>query len=588
MGLLDMFINSESNQQPSMDNIMGKATELINKHVGKGVSTNQQPTMAGIMNKAAGIMSAYNNSNTGSGSSQQPNLANILGKAAGFIGNAISAKSQQNDNNFDSPTFDPNAGYQDARNEAYNNYMMNLVNSGKKRINMKRANKEFGQYFDADWKAGEQDRKNQFITEQAQTRAQNLVDQTKQDMLNTQVQAQDDISSMYEQSGHSFDAASGNWVKNQTHGLDFNNVANVQQWLADRKMNLGKGGVDGKYGKDTKSAIDGLLANENSGLTNTDRQALLDFQNKNANNMVAHKQVAPPTNPVNNPQEVAANTNPTAVDPEKQKRIDAFTKAGYIKGTSEQGVDYYTDPTTKIKHFDNGRAIRNGVMGTTQADGTVRWDKFNFKNFGQDNNLTAQTIDGKQYYRYDPKGGGDFYVDTEGNIFKSGMFGALGDQIKSMSGHSGTNYENSYNDLYNKIHQNKNGGTMIKKHQQGGSMEQQEQQEFMKFLIEDALAQGLQIQTEDDVKSYLEQLGEEGIKAKYQQFMQTKGQAPKSKMGSKLNYIKQLKGDCPDGEELVYFKKGGMICSKCQKKEKGGEVVEAPMNAIQEFKKKRK
>jgi hypothetical protein len=46
-------------------------------------------------------------------------------------------------------------------------------------------------------------------------------------------------------------------------------------------------------------------------------------------------------------------------------------------------------------------------------------------------------------------------------------------------------------------------------------MEQQEQQEFMKFLIEDALAQGLQIQTEDDVKSYLSQLGEEGIKAKY-------------------------------------------------------------------------
>jgi hypothetical protein len=66
-----------------------------------------------------------------------------------------------------------------------------------------------------------------------------------------------------------------------------------------------------------------------------------------------------------------------------------------------------------------------------------------------------------------------------------------------------------------KLRRNKQGGTLIKKHQQGGNMEQQEQQEFMKFLIEDALAQGLQIQTEDDVKSYLSQLGEEGIKAKY-------------------------------------------------------------------------
>lgn len=120
-------------------------------------------------------------------------------------------------------------------------------------------------------------------------------------------------------------------------------------------------------------------------------------------------------------------------------------------------------------------------------------------------------------------------------------------------------------------------------------MEQQEQQEFMKFLIEDALAQGLQIQTEDDVKSYLEQLGEEGIKAKYQQFMQMKGQTPVAKLGTKLNYIKQLKGDCLEGEELVYFKKGGMICSKCEKKHE--QVVAAKgkkLNAVDEFKKARK
>jgi hypothetical protein len=46
---------------------------------------------------------------------------------------------------------------------------------------------------------------------------------------------------------------------------------------------------------------------------------------------------------------------------------------------------------------------------------------------------------------------------------------------------------------------------------------------------------------------------------------------------------------CPDGEELVYFKKGGMIDCGCQKKEKGGEVKQPKKaNAIEEFKKGRK
>ena len=48
-------------------------------------------------------------------------------------------------------------------------------------------------------------------------------------------------------------------------------------------------------------------------------------------------------------------------------------------------------------------------------------------------------------------------------------------------------------------------------------------------------------------------------------------QAPAAKNGAKLNYLKQLKGKCPEGEELVYMKKGGVVCPVCQKK-KGGEV----------------
>jgi hypothetical protein len=70
--------------------------------------------------------------------------------------------------------------------------------------------------------------------------------------------------------------------------------------------------------------------------------------------------------------------------------------------------------------------------------------------------------------------------------------------------------------------------------------------------------------------------------------MQMKGQTPSAKLGSKLNYIKSLKGDCPDDEEVVYFKKGGMICKACEKKKQGAKLEQSKINPVEEFKKGRK
>ena len=39
----------------------------------------------------------------------------------------------------------------------------------------------------------------------------------------------------------------------------------------------------------------------------------------------------------------------------------------------------------------------------------------------------------------------------------------------------------------------------------------------------------------------------------------------KAMKGTKLNYIKELKGICPDGYELQYFATGGQMCSRCAK-----------------------
>lgn len=46
-----------------------------------------------------------------------------------------------------------------------------------------------------------------------------------------------------------------------------------------------------------------------------------------------------------------------------------------------------------------------------------------------------------------------------------------------------------------------------------------------------------------------------------------------AKFGAKLNYIKFLKGQCPEGYEMQKFAKGGAICNRCiKKKEEGGDI----------------
>jgi hypothetical protein len=36
--------------------------------------------------------------------------------------------------------------------------------------------------------------------------------------------------------------------------------------------------------------------------------------------------------------------------------------------------------------------------------------------------------------------------------------------------------------------------------------------------------------------------------------------------GTKLDYIKELKGVCPEGYEMQYFAAGGNLCHRCMKK----------------------
>lgn len=58
----------------------------------------------------------------------------------------------------------------------------------------------------------------------------------------------------------------------------------------------------------------------------------------------------------------------------------------------------------------------------------------------------------------------------------------------------------------------------------------------------------------------------------------------KARLGAKLDYIKQSIGECPKGQEVVYFKKGGEICKVCagKKMQDGGKS-----DPIKDFKKKK-
>ena len=61
-------------------------------------------------------------------------------------------------------------------------------------------------------------------------------------------------------------------------------------------------------------------------------------------------------------------------------------------------------------------------------------------------------------------------------------------------------------------------------------------------------------------------------------------QAQKALHGAKLQYIRSLKNQCPEGEELYYYKKGGSVGCGCKKKEDGGEIKESKDNAVSKFK----
>ena len=122
------------------------------------------------------------------------------------------------------------------------------------------------------------------------------------------------------------------------------------------------------------------------------------------------------------------------------------------------------------------------------------------------------------------------------------------------------------------------------KKQQGGQLnmnEQELQQAFIQFL-----AQKTGAKTQQELEAAIQQLGEEGLKQAYAEFMQLiqQQQVQAAKFGAKINYIKKLRGQCPDGYELQYYKSGGQLCKKCMKKQVIQDGGDLPQDPIDQFK----
>ena len=127
------------------------------------------------------------------------------------------------------------------------------------------------------------------------------------------------------------------------------------------------------------------------------------------------------------------------------------------------------------------------------------------------------------------------------------------------------------------------------KFQQGGQItmneEQQMQQAFLQYLVKQTGAK-----SEQELEQVIQKLGEDGLKQAYAQFVQAmqQQQVQAAKFGAKLNYIKHLRGQCPEGMQMQYYKVGGRICKKCMAMEQKGGKAEEEGDVVEQFKKGRK
>lgn len=114
------------------------------------------------------------------------------------------------------------------------------------------------------------------------------------------------------------------------------------------------------------------------------------------------------------------------------------------------------------------------------------------------------------------------------------------------------------------------GGIM----QKIAQLPQDQQQQIMQAFASWAEQKGLDINQIQNNPDAMEQAMTQFL----QEMQQSQAQA--ARHGAKLQYIKDLKGTCPDGTHLEYYKAGGRLCKKCMKNQEGGEMEQEKKGGV--------
>lgn len=302
---------------------------------------------------------------------------------------------------------------------------------------------------------------------------------------------------------------------------------------------------------------------------------------------------AAPASPTNTPSQEAPKS-PGYAD------IYGFTPMINFGNTVKQTE---TTPTTVPAASQPVSTPTAPVTTEPQTNNQFIYDQNKYGNFSRNNFLNAY----KQYYNTSNPNPSEWqnafrqardaynkqvdeFAQNSNGKYTSGtpVFGAGVKRLYLQGGIQASNKAIGFNPQF------KQGGS-INFLQQGGQMQQDPVGQVIQGLLQDpqGTMQALsQMQGQQGGKEQVNAILQEIVKrAKggdqqaaqaiqvLQQAMQggqqaAPQQAPAAKNGAKLNYLKQLKGKCPEGEELVYMKKGGLVCPVCQKKklEEGAKV----------------
>lgn len=313
--------------------------------------------------------------------------------------------------------------------------------------------------------------------------------------------------------------------------------------------------------------------------------------------------------------------NPITADQANNNTLVSYNQQSQTPKTPQRTrLQKFTDDDIRSLGFNNYQGLLNAANNPNNSNN--RFLQSMYDRYGSNTSKWNQTtiendlgVKGK-YRRF---GGGDFgdmsrsmmawVGKNNGEIDRQGRTGSNGTvysskemrdaferhtpnkqqsfQIPTTSTKSTTqNQNNTFSGDYSNPYSNFGYAlSQYKKLQKGGIInmeEQQLQQAFLQYLMQETGAKDQQ-----QLEQVIQQLGEEGLKQAYSKFLQEmqQQQVQAAKFGAKLNYIRHLNGQCPDGTEMTYFKVGGKLCKKCmQVKQNRKEQKNESDNPIDAFK----